>query len=388
MKTSPSYKIMIATLALGGLQAHTASALTMQTVPVGNPGNAPDPVTNRGSVAYEYSIGKYEVTLNQYTEFLNAVAATDTYDLYDTQMAATPYVQGIARGGVPGSYTYSVIGSGNRPVTFVTWYDAARFANWLQNGQPSGLQGAGTTETGAYTLTGNTGYISRNTNWVYGLPSHNEWYKAAYHQPAAQGGDADDYWSMPTRSNSEPNSRNGSETDPFSANFFSNDGISNGYNGGYAVTQSPGFDGSLNHLTDVGAFALAAGFYGTFDQGGNVYEWTDAVQSGFGVRLGGAWPFPAIWMSSGYFDFQSQGLGSNSLGFRIVMNPDLAPPVLNFSRSGNTLTFSWFGNFKLQFQNNGLSSTGWEDYPAGASSPVIHNIDPQIPSAFFRLSTP
>jgi hypothetical protein len=70
------------------------------------------------------------------------------------------------------------------------------------------------------------------------------------------------------------------------------------------------------------------------------------------------------------------------------MNPSLAPPALNFSQSGNTLTFTWAGNFKLQFQNNGLLSTGWEDYPGGGSSPVIHNIDPLIPSAFFRLSSP
>jgi formylglycine-generating enzyme required for sulfatase activity len=388
MKIPTSPKFLVLTLALGGLSAQIASALTMETVPVGNPGNVPDPVTNRGAVAYDYNIGKYEVTLNQYTEFLNAVAATDTYDLYDTQMAATPYVQGIARAGAPGSYTYSVIGSGNRPVTFVTWYDAARFANWLQNGQPTGLQEAGTTETGAYTLTGNTGLIDRNTNWVYGVPSNDEWYKAAYHQPAAQGGDTDDYWALPTRSNSTPNSRNGSDTDPFSANFLRDDGIDNGYNGGYAVTQSPVFDGSLNHLTDVGAFSVAGSFYGTLDQAGNVYEWTEALVSGFGIRRGGAWALTGEWMRSDLFDFQSRGQGSNSLGFRIVMNPSLAPPALNFSQSGNTLTFTWAGNFKLQFQNNGLLSTGWEDYPGGGSSPVIHNIDPLIPSAFFRLSSP
>ena len=38
-----------------------------------------------GSVGYNYNIGKYEVTAGQYTEFLNAVARTDTYGLYNTQ---------------------------------------------------------------------------------------------------------------------------------------------------------------------------------------------------------------------------------------------------------------------------------------------------------------
>ena len=34
------------------------------------------------------------------------------------------------------------------------------------------------------------------------IPSENEWYKAAYHQPAAQGGDGDNYWAYPTGTNS------------------------------------------------------------------------------------------------------------------------------------------------------------------------------------------
>ena len=47
-------------------------------------GNGPDAIV--GAVDYVYEIGKYEVTAGQYTEFLNAVAATDTYGLYNTDM--------------------------------------------------------------------------------------------------------------------------------------------------------------------------------------------------------------------------------------------------------------------------------------------------------------
>jgi hypothetical protein len=55
---------------------------------------------------------------------------------------------GITRSGSPGSYTYSVTGTlANRPVVFVSWFDAARMANWMMNGQ-----GSGSTETRAYTL--------------------------------------------------------------------------------------------------------------------------------------------------------------------------------------------------------------------------------------------
>ena len=37
------------------------------------------------------------------------------------------------------------------PVNYVDFYDALRFANWMNNGQ-----GNGDTETGAYTLLGGT----------------------------------------------------------------------------------------------------------------------------------------------------------------------------------------------------------------------------------------
>ena len=168
----------------------SAEAVTIDTVPVGNVGNANDPATGGlyGGVAYAYRIGKTEVTIGQYTEFLNAVAKTDTYALYNTSMATDLNIAGILRSGVSPNYSYGVIGSANHPVSYVSWGDAARFANWLHNGQPMGLQDATTTEDGAYTLNGavrcgrlNT--VTRNAGAKWFIPSENEWYKAAYHQP-------------------------------------------------------------------------------------------------------------------------------------------------------------------------------------------------------------
>ena len=40
-------------------------------------------------VDYRYRIGKTEVTVGQYTEFLNAVADTDAYALYHLSMASS-----------------------------------------------------------------------------------------------------------------------------------------------------------------------------------------------------------------------------------------------------------------------------------------------------------
>ena len=130
--------------------AADASAVTINWVPIGNAGNGPDSNTGNffGTVAYNYSIDKYDVTVGQYTEFLNSVAKTDTYGLYNTAMGMDHSIEGIARSGSSGSYAYSVIGtSTNLPITYVSWGDSARFANWLQNGQPTGVEGAGTTET-------------------------------------------------------------------------------------------------------------------------------------------------------------------------------------------------------------------------------------------------
>jgi len=248
----------------------------MEFVPVGDLGNAADPTTGYGAVSYGYSMGKYEVTLNQYTAFLNAVAKTDTYELYNPNIGADLRVAGISRSGSIGSYTYSVIGSGNHPVTYINWFDVARFANWMQNGQPTGSQNASTTERGAYTLDGAfSGVINKNPGATFYIPTENEWYKAAYYQPAVKSGDSDGYWLYPTASNEIPNSRNGSISDPNSGNFYRFDGTLDGVNDGYAVgaTANP----SQNYLTDVGAFNLADSYYGTFDQGGNVWEWNDAV---------------------------------------------------------------------------------------------------------------
>ena len=264
--------------------ARCHALVNIDFVVVGDPGNPNDQNYGNGvfgAVANTFAIATHEVTLDQYTAFLNAVAATDTYSLYNTHMETVQNTAGISRTGMSGSYVYAVIGSGAHPVVNLTFYDAVRFVNWLHNGQ-----GTGDTETGAYTLLGGTATpsngptVTRNTGAKYWIPSENEWYKAAYYQPFAAGGDFDGYWLFPTRSNDIPNSRNGSVSDANSANFYRDDGIENGFNGGYAVTNTTVYDGTQNYLTDVGAFTQAASYYGTFDQAGNVWEWHDTINPG------------------------------------------------------------------------------------------------------------
>ncbi len=111
-----------------GLVASPASAVSITTLSVGDLGNAGElsggpsggygPYRICGAVDYTYNIGKYEVTAGQYSEFLNAVAKTDTYGLYNPSMwSHIYYASKIQRTGEPGSYTYSVAADyANRPV--------------------------------------------------------------------------------------------------------------------------------------------------------------------------------------------------------------------------------------------------------------------------------
>lgn len=81
-------------------------------------------------------------------------------------------------------------------------------------------------------------------------------------------------------------------------------------------------------------------------------------------------------------------LGSSGSITVLTVTP-IAPPALNFSQTGNTLTLSWSGPFKLQSQTNSLSTglgTNWSNYPGGTTSPVNVIINPANPSVFFRLS--
>jgi hypothetical protein len=135
-------------LAAALLAPPAAFAVAIDWVTVGAPGNAADtnPVncgpshaSPCGAVTTPYKIGKYEVTNAQYAEFLNAVAATDTNALYNANMGSNATFGGITRSGAPGSYSYAVkSGFASKPVTYVSFWDAARFSNWLQNGQPHG----------------------------------------------------------------------------------------------------------------------------------------------------------------------------------------------------------------------------------------------------------
>jgi formylglycine-generating enzyme required for sulfatase activity len=295
------------------LVALPAGAVEIDWAYVGNPGNAADTGANCfasavdcGSVAVDYRISKHEVTNAQYAEFLNAVAKTDTYGLYNPGMSSNA-IGGITRSGSSGSYIYAVkSGQGDNPVGFVSWYDALRFANWLHNGQPTGAQGAGTTETGAYTFTGAGSVGARNVGALAFLPTENEWYKAAYYDPTSAG-----FFNYPTGSNTAPSS----DVPPAGANS------ANYYDGTFALTDSATFVFSFNYLTDVGAYASAESPYGTFDQGGNLWEWNEAGAGTVRGRRGGSFGDFASELAVSGTNINDVEFDSEVNGFRVASLP-------------------------------------------------------------------
>ncbi|EIP97019.1 PEP-CTERM putative exosortase interaction domain-containing protein [Opitutaceae bacterium TAV1] len=296
---------LLAALAMTGA---TAFGITIDTVTVGYAGNAADTATGYGAVSYEYQIGTTEVKNTQYVAFLNAVAATDTYSLYSTSMNGN--FGGITRSGESGSYTYAVkAGWENKPVNFVSFYDAARFTNWLTNGQG----GAGTTESGLYVFSDATTFSllpdhATSTGWA--IASEAEWYKAAYYNPTLNGG-LGGYTNYPWAGGADPVADNNAVN---GANFGQN----------------------IDALTDAGSYANATSYFRTYDQAGNISEWTDTIFSdSIRVDRGGAFESLATYISAASGrDGNAPATKSDIIGFRVAYLTAVPEPATYAALAG------------------------------------------------------
>jgi len=298
-------RIFVIALLIFPLRAH---AVTIDWVTVGGPGNAAD-TTGDGAVADVYRIAKYEVTNAQYEEFLNAVAATDTYGLYSTSMDSS--YGGITRSGGSGSYEYSaIVDREDMPVNYVSFYDSLRFTNWLHNGQPGFLgydqigdpmfdpvpQDENSTEDGAYTFSGPTSVGSRNAGATIFLTSEDEWYKAAYYDPTSES-----YNPYP---------------------------FADGFNGAVyqappgTTTHSANCDDAVGDLTDVGSYTGSASPNWTFDQGGNVWERNEASIGSWRILRGGNFDDSASVLAASSRSVADPTYEDSDIGFRVATVPE------------------------------------------------------------------
>lgn len=246
---------------LGVLLSAATAKTTVDVVPVGNPGNG-NSSWSRGGVAYPYWIGKYEVNNAQYAAFLNAVDAngSDPYNLHVIEMKIT----------YSGGQYAPTSGYENKPVNYINYWGCCRFANWLHNRQPVRQLVGGynandsVVNEGAYTLTqasvdNNT--VTRNTDWVWAVPTENEWYKAAFHK---NDGVTGNYWLYGTQSATAPSAQVPPGTDLVK-------GSAN-----YASAAGGATDCGAYNTQSAGAY-VSDSAYGTFDQNGNCWEWNEGL---------------------------------------------------------------------------------------------------------------
>jgi formylglycine-generating enzyme len=220
---------------------HGGTTINMDFVTVGDPGNTADTTGSPnpcGSVGYTYRIGKYEVTVDQWAAVI----------------AADPNV------GNAGNW------SGSQPTGDTSWNEAAKFCNWLTTGHY---------DQGYYAVSGWDGWDSITPNALghdayaalhgttYFIPTEDEWYKAAYYD-----GTAGVYYDYPTGTNSEPDGIDLDGDTEFDAVF--------------------GQGCHLDHPNAVANTGVASP-YGTFAQGGNVFEWNERRTYYDGEFRGGSW---------------------------------------------------------------------------------------------------
>jgi formylglycine-generating enzyme required for sulfatase activity len=279
---------LVLTVAWGG----AAHAVTIDWVTVGGAGNLAD---TEIMTCCGVSVGTTGY------EFLNAVAATDTYNLYNTNMGSG--LGGITRSGSSGSYTYSTIaGRQDMAVNFVSWFDSLRFANWMHNGQPLGAQDSTTTEDGSYTFIDEFTVNPRNASATIVLTSEDEWYKAAYYDALSTS-----YFDYPAGSDTQTTcAAPGATANTANCNFVVGD------------------------LTDVGSYTGSASPNGTFDQGGNVWEWNEAIVNGLGIRglRGGSGSNSPDTLAASYRESDFTTSENPNVGFRLALVPEPGTDLL------------------------------------------------------------
>jgi formylglycine-generating enzyme required for sulfatase activity len=161
---------------------------------------------------------------------------------------------------------------GDKPVNYVSWFDAARVANWLMNGAGSSSD----TEDGAYTLVGGqtTGTApARNNGATFYIPTEDQWYKAAYYMGSGTNAG---YWDYATRSDTAPTAVTADTTGIGSA----------GSTGNFAnYLDDANWNDRGGNVTTVGTNGVSSA-YGAFDMNGNITEWNDLTGLVAGERRG------------------------------------------------------------------------------------------------------
>ena len=314
--------------------ATVAFGVTVDYATVGDPGNAAN-TNGWGAVSDVFKISKYETSNTQYVDFLNKVdaAGTNPNGVYNSLMGSDAlggisFNAGASSGSKYAVKSGSPAGSpagtsyGNMPVLFTTWFSAARFANWLQNGQQTN---SASMETGAYTLNNQTSgaIVARNAGATNFLPSRDEWYKAGFF-------DGSIYTNYPTNSSSAP------------TNTVTNLTLANAAN--YGATATP----TVSPI-NVGSYVNTTSAYGAYDMYANATEYTDTAGTGADAGkpqlFSGSWATTlaqtTLWNSTASAIFRSSTTTTGQVGFRVAAVPEPATIALASVGIGALAGLDW-----------------------------------------------
>ena len=254
--------------ARGDMITHSGTTVNMAFVDIGSAGNAADN-TGYGSVGYDYRMGTYEVSADQWA----AVLAVDS---------------GVGDAGV---------GSGSQPTAATSWYEAAKFCNWLTTGNTaSGVydtsaSGWGSPNAGAFTAIMDHQAAAALYGTAYFIPTQNEWYKAAYYSATGV------YYDYPTGSDSVPDG-----IDSFGDSTFD------------AVFADPFMQDQPNAVTSAGDLSP----FLTMGQGGNVWEWNETRIGLDRGRRGATFNYDSSFLLATFRDSDSPENEAYDGGFRVA----------------------------------------------------------------------
>lgn len=250
----------------GVVQAQTYEIDWVTIGDVGNPAYD-DPrdgdLDGRGSVGYEYRIGRFEVTTGQWMEFVNTFSTQSD----DMAFFGKPVFWGAATDpDYDGPGRHYVLRTDIEtpemlPVGGISWRESAMFANWLHNNRSSDLSAIedGAYDTSTFTTNGDGTY---NDQWThhpdarFWIPTLDEWAKAAHYDPDRYGDGQGGWWGYSISADEQP--------------IYGPPGEGQA-NAGFELPRSGEWD------IPLGAYEDVRSPWGLFDVAGGAQEWIEEV---------------------------------------------------------------------------------------------------------------
>lgn len=260
---------------LASAQIDPASGIDLVTITA--PGNAPwmgdgtpgDKAIGRGSVGYDYRIGRFEVTSAQFVEFFNAA-----YDRPQSEWL--PHlVPPDFWGGIPttpntpgGKRWITTSETAMLPTGDISWRMAAMYTNWLHNdkslAREAFLDGAYDVSTFGLDSNGFTDQLVHHASARYWIPTWDEWLKAAHFDPNKDGPGLGGWWKY----------SNGTNSALIGAPPIAGGQANYGWDESDYPGQSP-------FLIPLGAYTNTQSPWGLFDVAGATKEWTEEPVGSF-----------------------------------------------------------------------------------------------------------